>query len=126
MSVSLDHRDPAVGVVSLIGEHDAYSSLRLENELAVLIDGGIGVVVDLREASFIDSQTLSVLLSARHQAEESSLGFALVLAAGEDTQVHRLLDLTGLESAFVIFPTLEPAKAAASPGQVAGERVHAG
>jgi anti-anti-sigma factor len=123
ISVSLEERDPGVAVVALIGEHDAFSSPRLENELAVLLDAGIRIVVDLSDATFIDSQTLSVLLSARHQAEEADLGFALVLPPDHHTQVHRLLDLTGLGSAFAVFPTLERAKAAAQAGQAGGERL---
>src|SRR6266536_2911658 len=127
ISVTLQQRDPPVGVVTLIGEHDAFSATRLENELAVLLDDGTGVVVDLRDASFIDSQTLSVLLSARRQAEEADLGFTLVLSNDAYTQVHRLLDLTGLGAAFAAFPTLEEASRAVrgrrtEPGR-AGERV---
>ena len=124
ISVTLEqHRDPPVGVVSLIGEHDAFSSARLENELAVLLDGGMRVVVDLRDASFVDSQTLSVLLSARHHAEELELGFTVALDDHEYTHVHRLLDLTGLRSTFAIFRTLEEATAAARAGQTGGARI---
>ncbi len=125
ISVSLEHSDPAVGIVSLIGEHDAFSAARLENDLAVLLDGGVRVVVDLREATFVDSQTLSILLSARHQAEAASLGFSLVLDDRIFTQVHRLFDLTGLGSAFAIYPTMDKATAAARAGETAGAGVHA-
>src|SRR5919197_4716598 len=96
IAVTLQEQDPEVGVVSLVGEHDAFSSQRLENELAILLDDGLRIVVDLREATFIDSQTLSVLLGARPQAEEAALGFALVLSDDAHTHVHRLLDLTHL------------------------------
>ena len=123
IAVTLQRRDPAVAVVSLFGEHDAFSSPRLENELALLVDDGIAIAVDLRQATFIDSQTLSVLLSARHHAEEASLGFALVLADDDYTQVHRLLDLTGLKSAFAVFPTLDAATAAAPGGEAGAGRV---
>ena len=57
-------------MVALVGEHDAYSAQRLENELGVLLDANQRVVIDLRDASFIDSTTLSVLLAARRRAEE--------------------------------------------------------
>jgi anti-anti-sigma factor len=126
IAVTLQERDPAVGIVTLIGEHDAFSSTRLENELAVLLDGGVRIVVDLREASFIDSQTLSVLLAARHQAEEADLGFALVLGNDAYTQVDRLLDLTGLRAAFAAFPSLEEATAAVRAGQPGPGRMRIG
>src|SRR5947208_14440310 len=116
ISVTLARRDPPAAVVALVGEHDAYSSQRLENELTVLLDERQRVVVDLRDASFIDSTTLSVLLSARHRAEKSSLGFALVLPSRDYTHVHQILDLTGLGSAFAIFVPLDDALAAVRTG----------
>jgi anti-anti-sigma factor len=117
LAVTLQERDPPLGIVTLLGEHDAFSSTRLENELAVLVDGGLGTVVDLREATFIDSQTLSVLLAARHRAEEAALGYTVVLPEeGGNTQVHRLLDLTGLKGAFAVYPSVAAASSAARDG----------
>lgn len=109
ISVTLARSDPPTAVVALVGEHDAYSSQRLENELAVVLDAGQRIVVDLRDASFIDSTTLSVLLGARNRATSASLGFALVLRAGVYTQVHQILELTRLGSAFETFETVEDA-----------------
>jgi anti-sigma B factor antagonist len=125
ISVTLARRDPPIAVVALVGEHDAYSSPRLENELAVLLDEGQRVVVDLRDTTFVDSTTLSVLLSARHRAERSSLGFAVVLPRDEFTQVHHILELTGLGSTFAIFGTLEEALGAARQGRAAPTPVKA-
>jgi anti-anti-sigma factor len=122
ISVTLDRGDPPVGVVVLLGDHDVASSRRLENELAVLLDDGVGVVVDLRETTFIDSQTLSVLLSARHQAEEAALGFALALPDDDSTQVNRLLGQTGLGDAFAASTSLDRARTAAHAGAAAGGR----
>jgi anti-sigma B factor antagonist len=120
ISVTLARRDPPAAIVALVGEHDAYSSQRLENELSVLLDEGQRIVVDLRDATFIDSTTLSVLLGTRLQAERASLGFALVLPEREYTQVRRILDLTRLGSTFAIFDKLEDALPAVRSGRVAG------
>ena len=109
ISVTLAGQDPPAAVVALVGEHDAYSSERLENEFTVLLDAGQRIVVDLRDASFIDSTTLSVLLGARNRAASLSLGFALVLRDRVYTQVHQILDLTRLASAFEIFESVEDA-----------------
>jgi anti-sigma B factor antagonist len=125
ISVTLAPREPPAAVVTLVGEHDAYSSQQLENELTVLLDEGRRVVVDLRDTSFIDSTTLSVLLRARKQAEQSSLGFAFVLPEREYTQVHQILDLTGLGSAFASFGKLDEALAAVRAGRVVGRPVKA-
>ena len=118
ISVTLARRDPPAAVVALVGEHDAYSAERLESELAILLDEGRRIVVDLRDTVFIDSTTLSVLLGARLRAEKSSLGFALLLPHLEYTQVHQILDLTGLAPTFAIFEQLDAALAAVRSGRV--------
>jgi len=120
ISVTLERQDPPVGIVTLVGEHDTYSARRIENELGVLLDSGIGIVVDLSEATFIDSQTLSVLLGARHQAELAQLGFTFVLPERDFTQVHRILNMTGLGSWFVRYGTLQEAVAGTRAGRNAG------
>jgi anti-sigma B factor antagonist len=125
ISVTLARQDPPAAVVALVGEHDAYSSQRLENELAVLLDEGRGIVVDLRDTSFIDSTTLSVLLGTRRRAEHSSLGFVLVLPDYDYTQVHRILDLTGLGSSFAAVANVDDALAAVRAGRVTDRPVKA-
>jgi anti-anti-sigma factor len=117
ISVTLAPRDPPAAVVALVGEHDTYSAERLENEFGVLLDEGRRIVVDLRDTEFIDSTTLAVLLRARQRAERFALGFTLVLSKHVYTQVHQLLDLTGLGAAFAIFNTLDDALQAARAGR---------
>jgi anti-anti-sigma factor len=125
LTVTLQQHDPPLGVVALHGEHDANSSTRLEHELALLLDGGFGVVVDLSRASFIDAQTLSVLLGTRHRAEEAELGFTVVLPADGSVHVHRLLDVTGVKTAFAVFESPREASGAARSGATGAGRVHA-
>jgi len=117
ISVTLARRDPPAAVVALVGEHDAYSSERLESELSVLLDEGQRIVVDLRDTVFIDSTTLSALLTARQRAERTGLGFALVLPERTYTQVHQILNLTGLGSTFAIFSQLDDALRAVRAGR---------
>lgn len=125
IAVTLAPRNPPAAVVALVGEHDAYSADRLENELTVLLDEGQRIVVDLRDAAFIDSTTLSVLLGARLRAEQSSLGFALLLPDRQYTQVHRILELTGLGPTFAIFGKLDDALATVRAGRVDDRPVRA-
>jgi anti-anti-sigma factor len=125
ISVTLARREPPAAVVALVGEHDAYSAERLESELTALLDEGLRIVVDLRDAEFIDSTTLSVLLAARLHAERSSLGFALLLPDRQYTQVHQILELTGLGRAFAIFEKLDAALAAVRAGRVDDRPVRA-
>jgi anti-sigma B factor antagonist len=120
ISVTLAPRDPPAAVVALVGEHDAYSSQRLENELGLLLDEGRRVVVDLRDTEFVDSTTLAVLLGARRQAEQAALGFTIVLPPREYTQVRQILELTRLGSAFASYGTLDEALTAARSGKTSG------
>jgi anti-anti-sigma factor len=123
ISVTIDPQEPSVGTITLAGEHDAYSAGRIANEIETLLESGMAVVVDLTDATFVDSQTLSVLLSARHRAHAAHLGFTLVLPDGNYTQVHRILRMTGLGSWFATCPTHEKAVVAARAGESAGERL---
>ena len=123
ISVTIDRQDPAVGTVTLVGEHDAYSAGRIANEIDTLLESGLAVVVDLTDATFVDSQTLSVLLSARHRADVAQLGFTLVLSGTNFTQVHRILRMTGLGSWFATYPSVAEAVAGARAGHTAGNRL---
>jgi len=125
ISVTLARRDPPAAVVALAGEHDAYTAERLESELTALLDEGLRIVVDLRDAEFIDSTTLGVLLGARLRAEQSSLGFALLLPDRQYTQVHQILELTGLGPTFAIVGKLDDALAAVRAGRVDDRPVRA-
>jgi anti-sigma B factor antagonist len=125
ISVTLERANPPTGIVTLLGEQDAYSAPRLENELALLLDEELTVVVDLSDTTFVDSQTLSILLAARHRAQRSRIGFTVVLPSEPYTQVHRILDITGLGTSFAVYPTLRAALAGARAGRNAGERARA-
>jgi anti-anti-sigma factor len=98
ISITLDGREPPSAVVALVGEHDAYSSSRFENELVALLEEGRRIIVDLRDATFIDSTTLSALLAGRN-----------ALSGERFTPVHQILDITGLRSEFAIFADVEDA-----------------
>jgi len=83
-------------VVELKGEHEAYTAGKLEQELDNLISEGFGVVVDLRKATFIDSQTAGLLLAAHRRAQERGTVFRVVLGHDTGWAVRSLLDITGL------------------------------
>jgi anti-anti-sigma factor len=117
ISVTLARRDPRAAVVALFGEHDPYSSQRLENELSVLLDQQLAIVVDLRDTSFIDSTTLGVLLAGRTRAERAGLGFVLLLPEEKHAQVNHILDLTQLHRAFASVTSIEEGLRAARAGR---------
>lgn len=116
IAVTTDRADPPVAIVELTGEHDGLTADLIEQELARLHDAGLPIVVDLLHATFVDSSTLSALLTAQRHAEEASLGFALALDDESSHQVHRIFETTGLESSFAVAPTRDEAIAVARQG----------
>ncbi|HZQ80978.1 MAG TPA: STAS domain-containing protein [Gaiellaceae bacterium] len=97
ISVTIEH-DHAT--VTLRGEHETYTADKLAKQLRALIDEGVSVTVDLREATFIDSTVVGVLLAIRREAEERQLDFELVLGRDTGWPVRRILEVTGLERQF--------------------------
>lgn len=102
------------GVVALIGEHDAFGADRLRRELELLLATGKPVVVDLTEATFIDSSTVGVLLTVFRECAEAGLTLGLVLpSATTGPHVRRLIETTQLDEVFPIHESLAAALEAA-------------
>jgi anti-anti-sigma factor len=102
------------GVVALIGEHDAFGADGLRRELELLLATGKPVVVDLTEATFIDSSTVGVLLTVFRECAEAGLTLGLVLpSATTGPHVRRLIETTQLDEVFPIHESLAAALEAA-------------
>jgi len=89
-------------LVSLHGEHDMAGRDSLRRALAEVFAAGSKLVVDLTEATFIDSSVVSALLDAH----EHALGHAahdLAVIAAPGSPPRRVLDLTGVSSALSIY-----------------------
>jgi anti-sigma B factor antagonist len=87
-------------VVALDGEHEAYTADKLARNLAGLIVEGVGVTVDLRRATFIDSTVVGALIAARKRAAGAGLPFVLRLGSETGWPVRRILEVTGLAEQF--------------------------
>jgi anti-anti-sigma factor len=85
-------------LVRLAGELDMSTVPILEERLRdALAHGGRRLVVDLRGLDFMDSTGLTLLVRWGRGAEQD--GYELELVRGEP-RVHRLFELTGLDSRF--------------------------
>jgi len=113
--IAVDRGD-GVAVVVVEGEHDVYTAPTLGEQLDSLLDERSPLVVDLSQATFVDSSVLRVLLEARRRAEEQGIGFAVALGEDESGPVRRVLDITGLTPVLPIHPAREAAIAAAQEG----------
>jgi anti-sigma B factor antagonist len=107
--IELDRSDTGVVVVVLTGEHDLYTAPGLQDRLSTLYEEGVPFVVDLTQATFIDSSVLRVLLEARREADERGLGFAVALGQDEAPGVRRVLEVTGLVPVFPVLPARKDA-----------------
>jgi anti-anti-sigma factor len=81
-------------LVAVSGELDLSTAPELERFLVELQRDDAGVVLDLRQLTFMDSSGLRVILGADARARSS--GSRLVLVRGAPT-VHRVFELTLLD-----------------------------
>jgi len=101
---------PPARVVSIRGEFDiahAEHAKRVLEDAAA--DRAYALVVDLTGCAFIDSAGLSTILAvARQRADEASVAVAAV----PDSELRRMLDLTGISLTLPTFATVDAATAA--------------
>jgi anti-sigma B factor antagonist len=117
----LDHLDSRVVLLRLEGEHD----LSTVGEMQDLLEGAQGegapVVIDVSDATFIDSSILAAMVAAHRRAEEERIGLAIctgapAVAGDSHMAVERVLDISGLEEHLQVHSRREEAIAAAKRG----------
>ncbi len=109
MSVRLDVEQDAGCVVSVSGDADLYAAAGVERELVRLVDEGRGsIVVDLTDATFIDSTMLRVLLNVSKRLRPG--GGELLLVCDEHN-VRKVFEITLLDRVFTILDSREAALA---------------
>jgi anti-sigma B factor antagonist len=102
-----DH-DAHTSIVSVEGELDLATAPRLKWMLMDAIENGHHrLVVDLTQATFMDSMTLSVLVTVKRTLGEHPQ-LAIVCTRENLLQIF---EFAGLDGVFAIFPTLEEALA---------------
>ncbi len=100
-----------VSVVALHGEHDISTVPAVEAALDGILEQGMNVVVDLSEASFIDSSVLRATMLGHRALTPARI---VAVAATPGTLPRRLIDLVALSAIIPTFDTLEDAIATAS------------
>jgi anti-sigma B factor antagonist len=100
-SIQID-RDGDVAVVVLQGEHDLSTADGLRQAIERAREGSTPVVVDLTEATFIDSAVLGVLIAEHERAASSGSAVGYVVGAGSGHSVHRIIDLAGVAAVLPI------------------------
>src|SRR5687767_10397206 len=90
--------DHGFSVITLPGESDAYAAPRVRSDLATAIGSDAPLVVDLTQATFIDSTIVGVLLEGLAECETLERPLLLLLPEDAAPEVHRLFEITGLAS----------------------------
>ena len=96
--LTTDQVSDGVAVLALSGEVDLYSAPDVKEELLRLIDGGANcVIVDLGQATFLDSTALAVLLGAVKRLRSRGGDLVIVCA---DRNIRKIFEITGLDRVF--------------------------
>jgi anti-sigma B factor antagonist len=100
--------DERTSVVALEGELDLGRAPSLKWALVDSVDAGYKqLIVDLTRARFMDSTALSVLVGINRSLD---VGARLAIVC-VNTNVLKIFELSGMDGAFAIFPTLDQALA---------------
>jgi anti-anti-sigma factor len=78
------------------------TSPSLRERLGTLQAEGCSVILDLAEATFIDSSILAAIVDGHRRAGDDSLGFVVSLGPSGSPAVRRILEVTGLSEVLVL------------------------
>jgi len=104
--------DSPVVTIAVHGQADLHTAPDLRDAMGKAIDGGAsGLIVDLSDATFVDSMTLGVLLGAVKRLRPRGGKVDVVCVS---PHIRRIFEITLLDRVFGIHDTLESARAAAA------------
>jgi anti-anti-sigma factor len=102
-----ENRQSGSLVVSPAGRLDSINAPILERRLSDVIErGDTQLVIDLAALDYISSIGLSVLLSAAKKIKRSD---GRIVLASMNERVGTVMEISGFNKIFVIFPTVENA-----------------
>jgi anti-sigma B factor antagonist len=113
-SLTTEESGSGASVIVLTGEVDLYTAPEFKQELVRIIDGGAtAVVVDLTNATFIDSTTLGVLISGVKRIRPGGGTLELVVT---DRNIRKIFEITGLDRVFTLHEDRDAAERSAAGG----------
>ncbi|MGI8660742.1 MAG: STAS domain-containing protein [Thermoleophilaceae bacterium] len=111
-SISDEEIDAQTHLIELGGEIDLYTAPEFKERMVELIEAGKEhIVVDLSQATFIDSTTLGVLVGGVKRLRPSGGALALVCT---DQNINKIFEITGLDRVFAIHGSRDEAIASLS------------
>jgi anti-sigma B factor antagonist len=107
LRVRRDESHHGVLILTLAGEADPYTTRELRRELDSGVElGPAGVIVDMTQATFVDSTGLGLLVGAAKRLRRRGGELAVVCV---DYDVRRIFELTLLDRTFAVVGSLEEA-----------------
>ena len=98
-------------VIQLNGESDAYVAPRIRSDLATALGVKAPLVVDLTQATFIDSTVVGILLEGLADCEKRERPLLLLLPDDAAPEIHRLFEITGLAALLPVVRSWDEATA---------------
>jgi anti-anti-sigma factor len=103
--VTLEQLTADTWVVSLLGEHDISMVDTLRGRLAEALTRDARLIIDLTEATFVDSTVLGVLFAVVNQSSSAAAGETQALVVTPGSTVDRTIALAGLTSMVATYPS---------------------
>jgi len=117
--VTLEQLTADIWVVSLFGEHDISMVDALRDRLAEAFTHDPRLIIDLTQATFVDSTVLGVLFAVVNQSTSAAAGETLALVVTPGSTVDRTIALAGFTP-----PIVATLDGAAPPGDTPRRRRH--
>jgi anti-anti-sigma factor len=102
-------QETTVWHLTLHGEHDLVTVPELEQAMQTVLGSGTTVVIDLTDATFIDSSVINWLVSWSQAARQPDSMLTLAIVDGADSFAGRVIDLIGARDHLPVYPTRQDA-----------------
>ena len=109
--VELETLSGSVALVTLMGEHDIATRSLVAEGLGLAAARRRHVLVDLTGCAFLDSTTISLLVSSHNEVSSHGGEFILILPSDSCTPTARALELLHLDEVLVMHGSLDAARA---------------
>ena len=117
-SIGDSEHDAQTHVIEVEGEVDFYTAPEFKQRLTGVIDSGkTRLVVDLSNATFIDSTTLGVLVGSAKRLRPEGGALAVVCTA---PSIRKNFEITGLDRVLAVHSTRDDALSAVAHPDAAG------
>ena len=110
--VATTEKEGGVRIVAIRGELDMNTAPELESTLESVTSSRDGsVLIDLSDCEFIDSTGVALIVQAWQRVDQAADGEGRLVLCCPNSQVRRLLDITGVQNSISMRTSLDEALA---------------